>query len=161
MRKYLESQIEERRAHLLKMDKERNAVLAELRAYEDSLQHLISDSSNDDGKGADNGAQPSGGFERSPEWQNIMNKLWDRGRSFDAGDMVSIGEDFGYATKIPNARSQISFYVKKGYIRRLRRGRYSITDKGQEVFKEEAPTSSPADASNNSSGAATSLFDTD
>ena len=160
MRKYLETQIEERRVRLLKIDKERDTALAEKRTYEDALQHLISDGLNDDVKDTDSGTPPQGGFERSPKWLNIMNKLRDRGRSFDAGDMVNIGEEFGYATKIPNARSQISFYLKKGYIRRVRRGRYSIADKGQEVFKKEASTSSPADASNNSSGAATSLVDT-
>lgn len=151
MRKYLESKIKERQNRLLEIEKERQTNLAEKRAYEDTLQHLIADE-----KCADGGTAPQGGFEKSPEWQNIMTRLRERGRSFSANDLVNIGHEFGYKTKIPNSRSQIAFYMKKGYVRRIRRGLYSITDKGQGAFNVEEP-SDKLEGSSNLTGEASSL----
>lgn len=86
---------------------------------------------------------PAGSFEMSPKWLAVMNKILSyHHRSFNAGDMVRIGQELGFGTKNANARSQIAFYAKKGYIKRVRHGQYAITAKGQEAFNKEAP---PAD----------------
>ena len=146
MKKYLETQIKQRREQLIKMDRERDKIAAEKRAYEDALQHLIADDPSGP-HDANVGVSPAGGFAMSEEWRSIMKHLWDQGRSFGAADMVQAGQGLGFDTKTPNVRSQLSFYLKRGYIKRVRRGLYSITVKGQEIFNKEAPADSLADAS--------------
>lgn len=68
---------------------------------------------------------------------------------------MKIGNASGYSTKMQNARSQLAFYMKRGYIKRVRRGVYSISPKGQEVFNKEAPSDGAEGASRETGGVAT------
>jgi hypothetical protein len=147
MRPYIESRISSKRARLQELDREKLAVEAELRAYEDMLNHLESPASQNgklvveavrSGRSVDRASSiPS---EMTPSWRKILSALDGMGRSFDAAEIVKVADSVGEPTKMVNARSQLYQWEKKHIIQRVRKGRYKLAPKGQEtVRKNEGP----------------------
>ena len=151
MEKYLQSKILTLTERLREIDREKLLVMAELRAYEDSLHHFISEKETVPEPKTAAAPKPKGSpseFEMSKDWLNVMRELCKRGKAFSAGDMVNVGREIGFNTRTTNARSQLAFYAKKKYVRRVQRGMYAITGDGKAVFqKNEAPSGFPVGAS--------------
>lgn len=159
MKAYLTDRISNLRARLGDIERERLTLAGELRAYEDALQHFVAEEL---GSSAPQPAQVPGpteqveptsktksstSFEMSPDWLNVMRSLMWQGKPFSAADMMATAEKNGFETKTTNARSQLSFYEKKGYVRRVGRGQYLVTPEGRLTFsKKSGPNSQTQNA---------------
>src|ERR1019366_5391313 len=119
MREYIDSQIAARRAKLQDLDRQKLTVEAELHAYEEMLNHLeipALPAATKNGpvdtyqRTARTSPIPS---EMTPAWRKILGGIEELGRSFDAADIVKIGNSVGAPTKMLNARSQIYQWEKK------------------------------------------------
>lgn len=144
MKSYLTSKAESLRQRLIELDREKLTVTAELRAYDDMLHRLEFEEIEQAQQAKEKPKGTPTEFEMSKDWLRVMQELCKRGKSFSAGDMVQVATENGFGTKTTNARSQLAFYRKKKYVRRIERGLYSITSEGKAVFqKKETPTGKP------------------
>ena len=139
MRDFIEAQIAARRAKLQDIDRQRLTVDAELRTFEEMLEHLGVSIEHPRVNGVhpvpDRGAS-SVPAEITPGWRKILCGLEKLGRTFTAADIVTIGEDAGQTTKMSNARSQIYQWERKHIISRVRKGKYRLAAKGTELAQK-------------------------
>ena len=157
MRKYIESQIRDRREKLQKLDRDRLTLQAELRAYEDMLGHLadqgtsmvvtagnLASNKSDahDAKGAAlivgvgnlqagmaevQGAGSIRPLNLSPQWTGVLQELSQRDK-FTPADCLSVAQSRGINTNDVNVRSQLSIYVSKEILKRLGTGVYAVPE---------------------------------
>src|ERR1700730_6386902 len=130
MSTYIESQIASRRARLHELDRERLTVEAELRAYEDALRHLPAAETAE-------AELHTGSFQMTPAWLDTLRTLDVRGPSFKAHDMIAAGASVGFEIKTLNARSQLFQYQKKGIVKRVATGKYTLTQKGRDMLQKK------------------------
>src|ERR1700730_16877183 len=135
MSTYIESQIASRRARLHELDRERLTVEAELRAYEDALRHLPAAETAETAGISDE--LHTGSFQMTPGWLDTLRTLDVRGRSFKAQDMIAAGASVGFEIKSLNARSQLFQYQKKGIVKRVAAGKYTLTQKGRDMLQKK------------------------
>jgi hypothetical protein len=142
MREYIDSQIAARRAKLQDLDRQKLTVEAELHVYEEMLNHLdipLLPATTKNGPGdtyqhtSHMSPIPS---EMTPAWRKILSGIEELGRSFDAADIVKIGNSVGAPTKMLNARSQIYQWEKKDIIQRVRKGKYKVVTKGHDAIRK-------------------------
>jgi hypothetical protein len=143
MREFVDSQIIAKRAIVEDFQRKLLAAQAELRAYEEMRGHL------DDAplKAKINGAaavvaERSSAIptEMTPGWRTVLCKVGDGGRTFGAGNVAAAAADAGVPAKMTNARSQIYQWQTKHIVTRVRKGKYRLTPKGQElIHKNEGP----------------------
>lgn len=137
---YFKENIDQRRHRLQELDREKIAVSAELRVFEDMLLKFTQDEAPiEPVKAVKASALAAGGsaFQMSKEWKAIFKALDTRGRQFDAADIILVGQSLGFTLTTPSVRSQFAHYTKRGYLRKVLRGKYSITPKGRERFAAE------------------------
>jgi hypothetical protein len=138
MSTYIESQIASRRTRLHELDRERLTVEAELRAYEDALRHLpVAETAETPAVSQAVSELHSGSFQMTPAWLNTLRTLDVRGRSFKAHDMIAAGASVGFEIKTLNARSQLFQYQKKGIVKRVAAGKYTLTQKGRDMLQKK------------------------
>ena len=70
-------------------------------------------------------------------WLDTLRTLDVRGRSFKAQDMIAAGASVGFEIKTLNARSQLFQYQKKGVVKRVAIGKYTLTQKGREMLQKK------------------------
>ena len=139
MSTYIELQIALRRARLLELDRDRLTIEAELRAYEDALQHLSAAGTAETSAQAQatHAELHSGSFQMTRGWLDTLRTLDVRGRSFRAQDMIVAGASAGFEIKTLNARSQLFQYQKKGVVKRVATGKYTLTQKGRDMLQKK------------------------
>lgn len=130
---YIRENIEKREKRLTALDHERVTVLAELGAYKDMLTQFNGSTALPKTAAAPPASSPTA-FQMSPEWTAIIQALDKRGKSFSAADVILIGKGKGISLTVPSVRSQFAHYTKRGYFRKVARGKYMITPKGREKF---------------------------
>jgi hypothetical protein len=141
MREYIDSQIAARRAKLQELDRQKLTVEAELHAYEEMLNHLDipRPAATKNGSGDVHQRTPRTSpipSEMTPAWRKILCGVEELGHSFDAADIVKIGNSVGAPTKMLNARSQIYQWEKKDIIQRVRKGKYKVVTKGHDAIRK-------------------------
>ncbi len=144
MKEYLEHQISELGQRLSELDRERISVQSELRAYKNTLERFLSEQKDApeqrkplaSAAAADSPASSSA-FKMSSSWVNIFHALHESGKSFNAADIMAMAEKMEFDTKTKNIRAQIFVYKKRGFVRKVNRGRYTVTDKGFARFEKE------------------------
>lgn len=131
---YAQENIDQRRKRLIEIDRERVTVAAELRVFEDMLMKFSEGVSPVQERPSKAPASSAGAFQMSGEWITVLRMLDARGKSFVAADVVRVARGAGITLSVPAVRSQFSHYLKRGYLRKVGRGKYSITAKGREKF---------------------------
>ena len=132
---YLKDAIAEREARLSALDQERLKVEAELGAYREMLAKFQTPVPLTTPRQSRPPVLSPSSFTMSREWITVFKALDQRaGKSFDAADVEHVGSLNGIHLTTPSIRSQFAHYSERGYLRKVQRGKYTITPKGREKF---------------------------
>jgi hypothetical protein len=152
MRDFIDSQIAAKRAALDELERKKLTVQAELRTYEEMRAHLNEEVPHEQKPKGPNGSKlseripPAIPHEMTEGWKKILVELGRLGRSFDAADIVKVGDGAGVSIKMLNVRSQLYQWDRKTIITRVRKGRYKLTTKGLALIqKNEGSEASASD----------------
>lgn len=143
------AKIASKRAELVKLDRQRETLMIEIKAYEDAARivglhphqsegvlHLMERGRPSDARRRARGL--------SPMWSKVIGRLSDdpHRHEFSYDDILEAGRQLGHEIKRNVARSQMKIYTDAGYVDRITSGRFVVTDKGREAAytdKNEAP----------------------
>jgi hypothetical protein len=138
--------IEDQRADL---DRRRLKVESELGVYREMLTRFNGSTALMDVPPATPAKPSPSAFAMSPTWITIFTALDKRGRSFDAAEVEALASGLGQSLSIPSIRSQFAHYLKRGYLKKVSRGKYMITPKGREKFAAAAESLAGEDPKEN------------
>ena len=66
----------------------------------------------------------------------MFTLLAESGESFRASDVIAAAELVNVPMKVPNVRSQISYYFKRRFLQRAETGKYTLTEAGLNMLRE-------------------------
>lgn len=120
MSEYIRQRIEERRGQIASWQRQIELASAELRAYEDSLDHF----------GGEEAPRPKSTHRSSPppppaHWPGIIATLGRRGDSFTIDDVAAELAALGRTGQRKSIRSKLTELVKSGVLRRITDGVFS------------------------------------
>jgi hypothetical protein len=141
MRDQILSKIEQRRARLLELERERLVLQGELSAYEDALRYFPSDNPQAVEKPATPTKVTNSNVDRVPVvrrrrrqssyWKEALRRLSTTPLStFDIDAIMRGVADLGMTPTRGNVRSQMAAYIDRGLVSRVSDGEFKLTDEG-------------------------------
>jgi hypothetical protein len=140
MNDYLRQRIRERQAQIADLKRQLDLANAELRAYEDALDHSEGEPAKASGNGV--GYPPSDARRLPPQppshWPGIIATLARRGETFTTDDVMQELANLGKTIERKSARSKLTELVKSGKVIRLSDGVFTVPGRMEDSAGEHA-----------------------